>query len=709
MDKESYSKCIHDEQCIIPPKRVSTLSLAEFAPHLIAEFVSVQGQPCLTPYDVARASSLYVLWRCSTCSHEWSTKIQNRTGLGRGCPVCSSQKAANKRSLVDYEQSVDKNYPKIASEFIENISKSGKLMRETAKNSSDVCRWQCSTCHHEWNSVVSNRTRLGQGCPLCGIQKSTLTRYLPKSGESLAEKYPDISGEFISNITKPDITPEYMKPKSSNRCIWRCSTCSHEWESKVSNRTASLRGCPKCSAKTKLFTRRNNSDPKNKLVNNYPEIARQAISVLDDPTMNPDDLSIGSNTVVLWECHCGIHFKKAVSQAVQRDILSCSSCTRQGKSRLEFEVASLLEVALNTSVIKHHQYKGFSEVDMFLPEYDAAIQIDPYWSHKNRNESDKNITLKLLDRYSRVIRIREEGLRMFTTDCYYVSPNPTAASYAKRVFDAFAKKWALDNNTVEQALFSGNTEWESSLKSGPSNAVASTKYAPEFVKNISRPGRTAAFIPVGSEDICLWQCQVCYTQWSQQAIHRNAGAGCPKCRKIGFLEDRNTPSPEKSLVGVYPSLAAEFVKNMTDPLMTSERIFSTNSKYIILWECNQCSHRWESTLKNRVFTTNYGCLVCAKKISAAGRMKPAKGRSLIEAYPLMAKEFILNESHPGRNPDTLSYNSRDICLWECSNCHTTFRSVTYGLMQTHKRGSRTNGKPCKHAPHLIINQFPANP
>lgn len=75
-------------------------------------------------------------------------------------------------------------------------------------------------------------------------------RQIPKRGEQLADKFPEIAAEFVCasdpREREIDLTPWDYKPSQNKRAKFKCKTCGTTWETTISNRTFGKTGCPRC-------------------------------------------------------------------------------------------------------------------------------------------------------------------------------------------------------------------------------------------------------------------------------------------------------------------------------------------------------------------------------------------------------------------------------------------------------------------------------
>ena len=134
-------------------------SLSALNPTLATEWNHEKnGQ--LKPSHFTANSGKKVWWKCSK-GHEWQAFIKERN-RGQGCPYCSGRypiKGKNDLQTVNPTLAKEWNYEK----------NHGLTPMDVLPKSNKRVWWKCSQ-GHEWETVISNRTR-GHGCPECAKQK----------------------------------------------------------------------------------------------------------------------------------------------------------------------------------------------------------------------------------------------------------------------------------------------------------------------------------------------------------------------------------------------------------------------------------------------------------------------------------------------------------------------------------------------------------
>ena len=115
----------------------------------------------LAPSDVLSNSSNRVWWKCSK-GHEWQAIVSSRN-KGNGCPYCSG------RFAVEGENDLQTVNHILASEWNYEKNK-GLTPSDVLPNSNKKVWWKCRN-GHEWQAIIMNRNKRGDGCPECAKQR----------------------------------------------------------------------------------------------------------------------------------------------------------------------------------------------------------------------------------------------------------------------------------------------------------------------------------------------------------------------------------------------------------------------------------------------------------------------------------------------------------------------------------------------------------
>ena len=199
-------------------------SFAETYPNLSAEWHPIKNGN-LKPDMVAKSSNKKVWWQCKL-GHEWTTRVCERSK--GGCPYCSGH-----RAFKGFNDLITAN-PNLATEW--HPTKNGSLTPDkVTKSSNKKVWWRCKQ-GHEWQAIISNRSK-GRGCPYCSGKK------LLKGFNNLATVNPTLASEW--HPTKNgDLTPSMVTKSSSKKVWWQCDK-GHEWQAKIAERSRG-QSCPIC-------------------------------------------------------------------------------------------------------------------------------------------------------------------------------------------------------------------------------------------------------------------------------------------------------------------------------------------------------------------------------------------------------------------------------------------------------------------------------
>ena len=128
-------------------------------------------------------------------------------------------------------------YPDVAKQW--HPTKNGdKKPEEITPGSAAKVWWLCDK-GHEWDARITDRARLGTGCPYCSGKKASETN-------NLLSNYPDVAKQWHPTRNE-EKKPEDFRPASNKKVWWLCDR-NHEWPAKIAHRTNG-RGCPYCSRK----------------------------------------------------------------------------------------------------------------------------------------------------------------------------------------------------------------------------------------------------------------------------------------------------------------------------------------------------------------------------------------------------------------------------------------------------------------------------
>lgn len=242
-----------------------------------------------------------------------------------------------------------------------------KTPQQVSSGSDYRAAWLCDTCGQASKATVFRRAREGLGCPVCR------GRVIVAGVNDLATLRPELAAQFVRDpLGKHD--PTTVPVGSKAEFVWGCGSCTHEWKTRVSHRTAG-RGCPACAGTVIV-------PGNNDLATKFPGIAAE----LDDENYTADQLLPNSNLVVGWKCVEGHTWKARVFNRTRSDS-GCNTCVRKEFSSVfERDILALVTAALPgeditptaRSVVKNR------ELDMYVPGRGIAIEANGVYWHTEK-------------------------------------------------------------------------------------------------------------------------------------------------------------------------------------------------------------------------------------------------------------------------------------------------------------------------------------
>ena len=556
----------------------------------------------LQPSGFTLGSNQKVWWKCQTCGHEWQAKINSRSS-GNGCPKCNRIKVAKARSLPKPGESLQDKHPELIKEW--DYDKNIDLKPdEVSSGSGKRAWWKCSKCGHEWQSIISNRTK-GRNCPKCSRLEAAKARSLPKPGESLQDKHPELIKEwdYDKNI---DLKPDEVSCGSSKKVWWKCSKCGHEWEAMIGDRTKG-RNCPKCS---RLEAAKAHSLPKpgESLQDKLPELAKEW-DLVKNGDLKPTMVTPGSNKKAWWKCSKGHEWEAVISS--RSSGVSCPVCANK------MILIGYNDLATNRPELAkewNFEKNGDLKPTMVTPGSNKKV----WWKCSKGHE------------WKAFIANRSKGI-----GCPYCSNKLVLMGYN-------------DLATVKPELAA---EWN-------------------YEKN---GDLKPTMVTPGSNKKVWWKCQTCGYEWQTVISSRSNGNGCPKCGVLKRANFFSTPKPGESLQDKLPELAKEWNYEKNDDLRPDMVRYGSNQK--VWWKCTK-GHVWEAIIGSR--SKGAGCPVCAGQKSLEGV------NDLATVNPVLAEEWNYAKNG-GLCPSQFKPNSSKKVWWKCKKCGYEWQDVI---------GKRNRGNGC---------------
>jgi hypothetical protein len=245
-----------------------------------------------------------------------------------------------------------------------------------------------------------------------------------------------------------DLTPFDVTSGSGKKVWWKCDKGDdHEWESIITNRSKKASGCSICSGhKVVLSNCLDTINPKLSKEWNYSR----------NGNLTPFSVAYNSNIKVWWKCNKGDdHEWKSTVSTRHRELSHCPFCTLTPQSKQEltitFELIKFFK-DINPKGFKTRINGKIRSIDIYIPQFQLAIEFDGSYWHKGKRELDKLKTIQLKEKGLDVIRIREQSkvatLKKITKNDVISKIPFNGKEIANNVLKQIMKMYELDTKKV---------------------------------------------------------------------------------------------------------------------------------------------------------------------------------------------------------------------------------------------------------------------
>jgi hypothetical protein len=256
------------------------------------------------------------------------------------------------------------------------------------------------------------------------------------------------------------------------------------------------------------------------------------------------------------------------------------------------------------------------EADVYIPDYDIAVEFDGTLWHTGKEEKDekKNLSFENLNIF--LIRLRDEGLLPITASDIMCKRDQIYGdvihfSVIKSVVNQIINSGRLDIKSIDRLeayLIGGqlkNTEFyrklQEMLPSPPQekslakvNSILASFWHP------NKNDRLTPFDVSPQSNLKVWWCCDQGHEWRAAIDNRHKGNGCPICANKIFDVRWHA-----SLADKHPLIASQWHPTKNDNKTAST--IPPNFGKKVWWLC-QFGHEWQATPNNRV--RGSGCPEC---------------------------------------------------------------------------------------------------
>jgi hypothetical protein len=330
-----------------------------------------------------------LVWWLGACGHEWQAKIYSRSN-GNNCPKCAHRLTSEETKRG--EVLLGEVRPDLK-DFWDVILNQDYRFEILTSGSKKNYWWKCKE-GHSWESspLALRKTKVGIVCTICSGKK------ILKGFNDLATLRPDLASEW--HPTKNgNITPDLIGKGTDYVVAWWLGACGHEWETKLTNRTANNHGCPICAGKRVILGI-------NDLATLHPELASEW-----HPTLNsfaPNTITVSSPYRAWWQCSKKkTHVWQTAIGNRTRFSSGCPNCTQQS-SKAENAIAEyLINLLPNIEVVRgDKKILGGLELDILIPDFKLAIEYNGLYWHAEEQGKDRSY------HYNKWLKCKENGIQL---------------------------------------------------------------------------------------------------------------------------------------------------------------------------------------------------------------------------------------------------------------------------------------------------------
>ena len=595
-------------------------------------------------------------WKCNDCKRSWKSSVASRVEGKDGeyrlrrCQRCYTEDPARITPVA--------SYPKLVHfwDFEKNRAL-GLDVNLTSARSLSMAWWKCKICGYEWQAIIKGRKESSGTCPCCESGRATKAGF-----NDVLTLFPDFAGIYDFDKNQ-GIDLSVTGIGSKKIASFRCKSCGHEWESKISDRITRAKdgglrlvGCPVCD---------NRSLRKMTYAEEYPELDAKFCEELNGCTL-ASVRSKDSSTIKFW--------------------WECPTCKQLFQSRLQSMISAMAHTSKGCPYCAHYKLMpGQSFADLneeLMVEYSEDNTIDPYEVFPN----DKRKATWICRNDSNHTWEASFALRnMGTGNCPICSRTtivPGVNSFAD-MYPEFVKFWSPQNERTPSNVFYNSALWlrwicpecKGEFGSYIDNLVSKESPCPycsnrrvllglNSVVDVY-PECVAQWSPNNErrpEDVLFtspewfkWICPTCKGEFGGKidAVINDEDA-CPYC------DNRRVLSGYNSLADKYPEYVSQWSPD--NECRPEEVLFKSSGWY--KWVCPDCGGNYGAPIES-VVDRDDACPYCSNRRVLSGY------NSLADKYPEYVSQWAPDNEC---RPEDVLFKSSGWYKWVCPDCGGDYKA-----------------------------------
>ena len=484
------------------------------------------------PAKLAYKCNRKFYWICPDCGVSFE-RAANHMNEGQLCNECTLKKRIQTR-----HESYMQTAKSIADDPIQSKYWDYKRNPEDPKDipfrSQGYYYWICPECGISYKRNASYQYVSSHLCNACAdkarLANHAATRLI--RSEKVSDR-PNLLAQW--DYDKNDINPDRVLAHSVTEYWWRCPMCGKS-EKSTPDKKYNAKVCWDCGNKVGGINKRKSEvKRKGSFGQQHPHLAKEWHPTLNG-NITPYDITSGCGDYFYWKCKYGHIFHTSPHERVKRHA-GCPTCRKWLRTSFtEQAIAFYLEKV--TTVLPNHKKDGF-EFDVYLKDFDIAIEYDGMWWHSFDNK--KRIDTKKNEYCERkgiqLLRVKEAERTNKIED---------GVIYAERRKTDY--RWLINTICNQIGLL-------------PPSEINIEKDTPEILSRVNPVQRensiqekrpdlmtywdmesnlpiTPDVIAQGSHFLFSWKCPNCGHEWvdsPMRVTHRKSI--CPKCREKMYAKE----------------------------------------------------------------------------------------------------------------------------------------------------------------------------
>ncbi|MCB5992826.1 zinc-ribbon domain-containing protein [Janibacter melonis] len=571
------------------------------------------------------------------------------------------------------------------------------------------CLWRCPACSHEWVATVAARCG-GTGCPECAKAVRARSRAAAREGEALVDLHPTIAAEWVTNLDRPDMAPDELRPSSKQRCVWLCPACSKRYEATVANRVRG-RGCRWC-AYTDRGRRRREVPP------GSPSAADMAPELLDEHVRNITtgsslrELRPGSLDRCLWRCSgCGHEWEATVVNRVTKGS-GCPLCAHIASASRRRTAAPGQSLADRHPDIAAEFSGLVAHPDLLANSIRPGSPALAWWRCSKGHAWATTIVSRTTSGTG-CARCQALGQSRFELEVAELLEESLGTSVlVDHPLQTDERTWRMDLYLPDLDTYVDldPVRWHQDAARDQRKVTALANHLATANKGtyvrVRQTGTPPICPAVNVQVVEIVERSLDPALWTHLLL--NSPGALPDHAAGRILTDAQIAAalsraarrwqatlrgrPKRSAMDARPELSNEWRRNLSRPGISLEWL-APSSKDQAEWQCGTCAHVWSSSVASRA-QVGTSCPVCARAASARrmrARSIPAPEDSLASQYPSVAASFRCCLRDPHRTPEDLASHSNLVCEWSCPSCEVPFTASVAARVRRPDSGCRSCG------------------